>query len=52
MVAPGALTTPSDRNVLVLAGMNDGAPQSVYQLDTTGMTKLSASPHLLTPGQT
>jgi len=33
-------------------GMNDGVPQSVYQLDTTGMTKLSGSPHLLTPGQT
>jgi cytochrome c biogenesis protein len=33
-------------------GENDGVPQSIYQLDTTGMTKLSASPHLLTPGQT
>ncbi|HEX3711767.1 MAG TPA: cytochrome c biogenesis protein ResB, partial [Trebonia sp.] len=33
-------------------GMNSGQSQSVYQLDTTGMTKLSASPHLLTPGQT
>ncbi|MGH3280106.1 MAG: cytochrome c biogenesis protein ResB [Trebonia sp.] len=33
-------------------GMNNGVPQSVYQLDTTGMTKLSGSPHLLTPGQT
>ncbi len=33
-------------------GINDGVPQSVYQLDTTGMTKLSGSPHLLTPGQT
>lgn len=33
-------------------GMNSGVPQSVYQLDTTGMTKLSGSPHLLTPGQT
>jgi cytochrome c biogenesis protein len=33
-------------------GEDDGVPQSVYQLDTTGMTKLSASPHLLTPGQT
>jgi cytochrome c biogenesis protein len=28
------------------------ADQSVYQLDTTGMTQLSGSPHLLTPGQT
>ncbi len=33
-------------------GLNDGVPQSVYQLDTTRMTKLSAAPHLLTPGQT
>jgi cytochrome c biogenesis protein len=33
-------------------GMNAGVPQSVYQLDTTGMTKLSGSPHLLVPGQT
>jgi len=33
-------------------GMNSGVPQSVYQLDTTGMTKLSGSPHLMQPGQT
>ncbi|HEX3517136.1 MAG TPA: cytochrome c biogenesis protein ResB, partial [Trebonia sp.] len=33
-------------------GLNSGVPQSVYQLDTTGMTKLSGSPHLLLPGQT
>jgi cytochrome c biogenesis protein len=33
-------------------GMNSGAPQSVYQLDTTAMTKLAGSPHLLYPGQT
>jgi cytochrome c biogenesis protein len=33
-------------------GMNSGASQSVYQLDTTGMTKISGSPHLLEPGQT
>ena len=33
-------------------GMNSGVPQSVYQLDTTGMTKVSGSPHLLLPGQT
>jgi cytochrome c biogenesis protein len=33
-------------------GMNSGVPQSVYQLDTTGMTKLSGSPHLLLPGRT
>jgi cytochrome c biogenesis protein len=33
-------------------GMNDGVPQSVYQLDTSGMTKLSGSPHALAPGQT
>jgi cytochrome c biogenesis protein len=33
-------------------GMNDAASQSVYQLDTTGLTKLAGSPHLLVPGQT
>jgi cytochrome c biogenesis protein len=33
-------------------GMDSGVPQSVYQLDTTGMTKISGSPHLLAPGQT
>jgi cytochrome c biogenesis protein len=33
-------------------GMNSGAPQSVYQLDTTGMTKIAGSPHLMVPGQT
>jgi cytochrome c biogenesis protein len=32
--------------------MNSAVPQSVYQLDTTGMRKLTASPHLLFPGQT
>jgi cytochrome c biogenesis protein len=32
--------------------MNSGVPQSVYQLDTTGMTKIAGSPHLLVPGQT
>jgi cytochrome c biogenesis protein len=33
-------------------GMNSGVSQSVYQLDTNGMTKVSASPHVLQPGQT
>ena len=33
-------------------GLNSGVPQSVYQLDTTGMTKVSGSPRLLLPGQT
>jgi len=33
-------------------GMNSGQPQSVYQLDTTGMTKVSGSPHLMSQGQT
>jgi cytochrome c biogenesis protein len=33
-------------------GMNSGASQSVYQLDTTGLAKISGSPHLLEPGQT
>jgi cytochrome c biogenesis protein len=32
-------------------GLN-GAPQSVYQLNTTQMAKISGSPHQLTPGQT
>ncbi len=32
-------------------GMNTGLSQSVYQLDTTGMTKIPGSPHLLQPGQ-
>ena len=32
-------------------GLNSGAPQSVYQLDTAGMHKLTASPELLVPGQ-
>ena len=33
-------------------GLNSGVPQSVYQLNTAGMTELSGSPHLLEPGQT
>ena len=33
-------------------GMNDAASQSVYTLDTTGLTKISGSPQLLQPGQT
>jgi cytochrome c biogenesis protein len=33
-------------------GENDGVPQSVYTLDTNGMTEISGSPHLLQPGQT
>ena len=33
-------------------GMNSAQSQSVYQLDTTGLTKISGSPHLLHPGQT
>jgi cytochrome c biogenesis protein len=32
-------------------GLNNGVPQSVYQLDTDGMHKLTASPQLLAPGQ-
>jgi cytochrome c biogenesis protein len=30
----------------------NGASQSVYQLDTTEMAKVSGSPHLMAPGQT
>jgi cytochrome c biogenesis protein len=33
-------------------GMNSGQPQSVYELDTSDMTEVSGSPHLLQPGQT
>jgi cytochrome c biogenesis protein len=33
-------------------GMDSGIPQSVYQLDTSAMTKISSTPHLLLPGQT
>ena len=33
-------------------GMNSDADQTVYQLDTTGMTEISGSPHLVLPGQT
>ncbi len=32
-------------------GMNTGAPQSVYYLDTSGMQRLTANPQLLLPGQ-
>ena len=32
-------------------GMNTGAPQSVYQLDTSGMQQLTANPQVLLPGQ-
>jgi cytochrome c biogenesis protein len=32
-------------------GMNTGIPQSVYQLDTTAMTKITDRPFLLQPGQ-
>jgi cytochrome c biogenesis protein len=32
-------------------GMNSGQSQTVYQLDTTGLTEISGSPHLLSPGQ-
>jgi cytochrome c biogenesis protein len=32
-------------------GENSGVPQSVYQMDTTGMRRLTAAPQLLLPGQ-
>ncbi len=32
-------------------GMNSGPPQSVYELDTAGMRRLTAEPQLLLPGQ-
>ena len=33
-------------------GLNSGATQSVYQLNTAGMTKIPGSPRLMLPGQT
>ncbi|MFY9671339.1 MAG: cytochrome c biogenesis protein ResB, partial [Trebonia sp.] len=33
-------------------GMNSGISQSVYQLNTAGMAKISGSPRLMLPGQT
>jgi cytochrome c biogenesis protein len=33
-------------------GLNSGQPQSVYQLDTTALSKVSDQPHLMLPGQT
>jgi len=47
---------PNDPAVSLIAyagnlGMNSGVPQSVYQLDTTAMTKITAQPFLLQPGQ-
>jgi cytochrome c biogenesis protein len=32
-------------------GLNDGLPQSVYALDTTGMRQLTTTPEVLGPGQ-
>jgi len=32
-------------------GLNSGVAQSVYQLDTTGMTRVATSDEVLTPGQ-
>jgi cytochrome c biogenesis protein len=32
-------------------GMNSGVPQSVYQLDTTGLHRLAVKPRPLSPGQ-
>jgi cytochrome c biogenesis protein len=32
-------------------GMNSGVPQSVYQLDTTGLHRLAVQPRPLSPGQ-
>ena len=32
-------------------GLNSGVPQSVYQMDTAGMRRLTAAPQLLLPGQ-
>jgi cytochrome c biogenesis protein len=60
-VAPGgvlesAFPAPDNPAVSLIAyagnlGMDSGIPQSVYQLDTTAMTKITARPFLLQPGQ-
>jgi cytochrome c biogenesis protein len=60
--APGgtlqsAFPAPEDPAVSLIGytgnlGLNSGQPQSVYQLDTTAMTKVAGSPHLMFPGQT
>ena len=60
MSADGVLESswpgPNDPAVSLIAyagnlGMSSGIPQSVYQLDTTAMTKITAQPFLLQPGQ-
>jgi cytochrome c biogenesis protein len=33
-------------------GVNSGVPQSVYQLNTTGLRQLTAAPQVMAPGQT
>jgi cytochrome c biogenesis protein len=60
--APGgtlqsAFPAPEDPAVSLIGytgnlGLNSGQSQSVYQLDTTAMTKVAGSPHLMFPGQT
>jgi cytochrome c biogenesis protein len=52
-----AFPAPEDPAVSLIGyagnlGLNSGQSQSVYQLDTTAMTKLAGSPHLMFPGQT
>jgi cytochrome c biogenesis protein len=52
-----AFPAPEDPAVSLIGytgnlGLNSGQPQSVYQLDTTAMTKVAGSPHLMFPGQT
>jgi cytochrome c biogenesis protein len=51
-----AFPAPYDPAVSLLAyegnlGMNSVIPQSVYQLDTSAMTQVTAKPFLLQPGQ-
>ncbi len=60
-VAPGGVLAssfpaPNDPAVSLIGyagnlGLNSGIPQSVYQLDTTAMTKITAQPFLLQPGE-
>jgi cytochrome c biogenesis protein len=62
VVAPGgtlqsAFPAPDNPAVSLIGyagnlGLNSGQPESVYQLDTTAMSKISGSPRLLFPGQT
>jgi cytochrome c biogenesis protein len=55
-VLESAFPAPDNPVVSLIAyagnlGENSGVPQSVYQMDTTGMRRLTTAPQLLLPGQ-